>query len=267
MKNLTFLDNLINKRVIVHQSGPASKRGILRAVQSDYFVLETKDGLFFYQMKHIGSIHELALEQGEVGEYEGTLPTEKTFYSLIKSYINFHLKLSRTDSSSYSGLVLDVNKDFALLATREEGKIYININLVNSATEIINQQLLKEEEDLMESPSGVTFIDDLTVEVKEQPKEVTHNTCNNMKELCESLVFTTVEILNSLNERVEGVLVGVDDSSISIVKNNEVSRIIMNHIYTIKKIKQKETESKIEECNQLPTLEAEKLENNNKPAW
>jgi spore coat protein B len=269
MKNLTFLNKLINKVVIIHRSGPESKRGILRAVQSDYLVLETEDGLFFYQLTHVVSVHELAINQGEVDEYEDPLPTEKTFYSLIKSYINFHLKLNRAGSISYSGLVLDVNKDFVLLSTEEDGRLYINLNLINSASEIVSDEMVKEEEQLMESPSGVTFVDDLTVEIEEQPEEKVHNTCNNMNELCESLIYSTVVISNSLEEKLVGVLVGVDESSISIVKDNEVSRVVMNHIYTIKKVKNMEAKQDVEECKQVQVQcpETENIENNNKPTW
>jgi spore coat protein B len=267
-QNLSFLESLINKHVIIYRAGPESKKGILRAVQSDYLVLEAEGELFFYQIKLIGSVHEQTIQK-EVEEYTKPIPSEKTFYSLLKSYINYHVKLTRVGDSTYSGLVLDVKKDFVLLETVDDGKVFINLNYIKSANEEVQEDMIFEEEELMESPSGVTFIDDLTVEVNdERPNEKKHTSCNNMKELCNELVYSTVVVRNSEDKNMEGVLVDASDDSISLVKDNEISRVVLQHIQVIKKVKDASevTAKKVEDREQSPEKGPD-TDLNDKPQW
>jgi spore coat protein B len=264
---LSFLETLVNKQVIVYRGGPESKEGILRDVKNDYLVLETEDGLIFYQLKHLKSVLENS--QGFMTETEEiVLPKEKTLYSLTKSYLNYRVQINRGGPECRKGLLRNVTRDFLTLETEEDGILYYQLDHIKSLSEVtddVDDVEMMEEEGLLESPSGLTFLNDVTT-VKVEPSEVDLKMieCDTFSELCQELKYSWVNINRGGPEKLEGMLVDVGEDYVTVVKDEEVMRLSNYHIRNINKIELEEKEEKEEgkdEDNKESNQEEDKVEN------
>jgi spore coat protein B len=257
---LEYLEELKNKSVNVFKGGPESKEGVLLDVKSDYLMLRTEEGDVFYQLKHVKSVIENS--KGPVLlSAETKLPEEKTFYSLLKSYLNYNIQIDRGGPECRQGLLLDVRKEHLVLMTADEGVIYYQLEHIKSLSEVI-KEVPMEEEGLAESPSGITFTDDLTV-VNTMVEEVKPNMIekDKFKEMLEEMKYSWVTINRGGPEKIEGVLVDIGDDYIAVVKGKKISRITTFHIKNISQLI-KEVEEKEEKEQKEKDQQNESSDNN-----
>ena len=131
----------------------------------------------------------------------------------LNSLVGKHIKVDRGGPESRSGLLLDVRGDFFTLLTEKDGVVYYNIQHIKSLT----SDPKKDHEAL-------------TVKI---PKTFTYIKGESFKEIVSKLAFTWVVINRGGPERVEGVLIDVDDSGISLVLKDEVVKVSNFHIRNI----------------------------------
>lgn len=135
----------------------------------------------------------------------------------MKEYLNTlvgkHIKVDRGGPESRSGLLLDVKDDFFTLLTEKDGVIYYNLQHIKSLT----RDPKKDHE-----TSAVKL-----------PKTFTYIKGESFKDILSKLSFTWVVINRGGPERVEGVLIDVDRSGISLVLKDEVVKVSDFHVRNI----------------------------------
>lgn len=135
----------------------------------------------------------------------------------MKEYLNTlvgkYIKVDRGGPESRSGLLLDVQNNYFALLTREDGVVYYNLQHIKSFT----RDPKKDHE-----TSAIKL-----------PKTFTYFKGESFKDVLSKLVFTWVVINRGGPERVEGVLISVDNTGISLVLKDEVVNVSDFHIRNV----------------------------------
>lgn len=116
-----LLFELIGESVRVNRGGPESQKGTVVAVYSDYFVLLSENGTFFYyQLHHIKSITKNAKDMAEA---VGCLPLfaeGDDFQELLQNLKYRWVKINRGGPEKIEGILQDVSSKFVTLIVKEE---------------------------------------------------------------------------------------------------------------------------------------------------
>ncbi len=135
----------------------------------------------------------------------------------MKEYLNTlvgkHIKVDRGGPESRSGMLLDVQDNYFALLTEEDGVVYYNLQHIKSFT----RDPKKDHEAL----------------AVKLPKSFTYFKGDSFKDVLSKLVFTWVVINRGGPERVEGVLISVDEAGISLVLKDEVVNVSNFHIRNV----------------------------------
>lgn len=132
----------------------------------------------------------------------------------LESMIGKHIKVDRGGPESRSGMLLDVKDDFFTMLTKEDGVVYYNLQHIKSFT----RDPKKDHE--------------LTA-MEELPESFSYFQGKSFKDVLKKLEYTWLVINRGGPERVEGVLISVDNSGISLVLKDEVVNVSDFHIRNI----------------------------------
>ena len=135
----------------------------------------------------------------------------------MKKYLDVmigkHIKVDRGGPESRSGLLLDVKEDFFTILTKEDGVVYYNLQHIKSFT----RDPKKDHE----------------ITATELPETFSYFQGETFKDVLAKLQYTWLVINRGGPERVEGVLISVDDTGISLVLKDEVVNVSDFHIRNI----------------------------------
>ena len=115
---------LTGKIVKVYRGGPESRVGQLLAAKSDYIALLTeKDGIVFYQQRHIKSItqhgkKDFPFRSAFLNDFTFTPPN--SFKDVLRSLMNFKVKINRGGPEHVEGVLREVRCDFITVVTKDE---------------------------------------------------------------------------------------------------------------------------------------------------
>lgn len=144
MNNEMMFSLVPGKFYKVDRGGPESRIGKLIGVKVDYFTMLTEeDGLVFYQPHHVKSITQNT-ERGF--EIDSNFPSNlkfrapRNFKSVLKSLINFQVKVNRGGKESVEGVLEGVNDSFIKLVTEDEVVKISLFHLRNISYELIQDK-------------------------------------------------------------------------------------------------------------------------------
>ncbi|PQZ54941.1 spore coat protein [Bacillus sp. MYb209] len=150
-----LLNRLVGESVRVNRGGPESQKGTVVAVYSDYFVLLSEKGTFYYyQFQHLKSITKNTKDVAEdVGELPVFLDGED-FQSLLQNLQYRWVKINRGGPEKIEGILQDVSSEYVTLIVKEEViKIaHFHIKSVNYGL-----QVSKEEEEESNGTSNQSY--------------------------------------------------------------------------------------------------------------
>lgn len=237
-----YLKKLLGNTVTVFKGGPHSDTGVLQAVRKDYLVLKTDVyGYVYYPVNHLKRVIDNTKKQAKTSE--GALEEiaspdfPKTFQELVHSLRMKPVKVNGGKHSANQGYLLDVNSEFMVLGSEKEGLIFYRLDHIKSLAATAVQE--GETLDLIDFAGGHSFTDVLG--------ENLHK-------------WTTI---NEGPDKVEGVLVEVNDSFTVLVKNDEVIYVTND---SIKLIKQKVNEEKNQDNSNESNENSNQSKGNNRGA-
>jgi spore coat protein B len=122
------------------------------------------------------------------------------------------LKVDRGGAESRTGKLLEMTDDYLTLLTEDEGVIYYKTDHIKSITE--NAKI------------GFDF-------KQEIPDDFTYISGQNFKFLLNNLKSQWVNINRGGHEKLEGVLLNVNDDFVTLILNEEVIHLALFHIRNI----------------------------------
>ena len=206
-----YLKKLVGQTVTVFKGGPHSDTGVLEAVKKDYLVLKTKEGFVYYPVKHLKRVIGNTKQQAQTSE---AAAEERTSYVFPKTFEELVLSLRMRPVSvnggkpHNQGFLLDVNSEFMVFSSEKDGLVFYSLEHIKSLASSAVEQA--ETLDSIDFAGGHTFTDLLG--------EYLHK-------------WVTI---NEGPDKVEGVLVEVNDRFTVVVKNDEVIYVANEHIKLIK---------------------------------
>lgn len=122
--NKNLMLSFIGKVIKVDRGGPESRVGKLLAVESDYFVLSTKDdGIVYYKMQHVKSVTVDA--KGHLKQ-EVETPENVEYYkgadfkSVISNFRHSWVKVNRGGPETIEGILNEVEDDYVTIFSKQE---------------------------------------------------------------------------------------------------------------------------------------------------
>lgn len=220
-----YLKKLVGNTVTVFKGGPHSDTGELVAVKKDYLVLKKdEDGYVYFPVHHLKRVIDNTKKQAKTSTDaaldETTSPDfPKTFLELLQSLRMKPVGINGGKHPANQGYLLDANEEFVVISSKE-GLVFYRVDHIKNVT----AAEVHEGEELrpVDFAGGHLFTDVL--------REYLHK-------------WTTI---NEGPDKVEGVLVEVNESFTILVKNDEVIYVTNE---SIKLIKQKVNEEKKQENN------------------
>lgn len=117
-KKGSYLRNLIGKNVKINRGGPDSLEGRLIAVQSDYVVLQTKDGVIYINTSHVKSITELPTHKTK-----GWTPNyivARNFLGVLRKLTKKFVQINSGGPEKVEGFIAEVSDDSVLLVDGQD---------------------------------------------------------------------------------------------------------------------------------------------------
>ncbi|WP_236346656.1 DUF6897 domain-containing protein [Paenibacillus plantiphilus] len=117
-KKGSYLRNLIGKNVKINRGGPDSLEGKLIAVQSDYIVLQTKDGIIYVNTSHVKSITELPTHKTK-----GWTPkyiVARNFLGVLRKLTKKFVQINSGGPEKVEGFIAEVSADSVLLVDGQD---------------------------------------------------------------------------------------------------------------------------------------------------
>ena len=214
-----YLKMLVGKTVTVFKGGPHSDTGVLEAVNKDYLVLKTKEGFVYYPFKHLKRVIGNTKQQAETSEVAAEESASHVFPKTFEELVNsLRMKPVRVNGGKHphnQGVLLDANSEFMVFSSEQDGLVFYSLEHIKSLAASAVEEA--ETLDSIEFAGGHTFRDVL------------------------GEYFYKWVTLNEGPDKVEGVLVEVNDRFTVVVKNDEVIYVVNEHI---KMIKQKVNDEK-----------------------
>ena len=160
---------------------------------------------------------------------------------MMKSLVGKIIKVDRGGPESRIGKLLDVNDDFLVVLTEDDGVVYYLTHHIKSVTENAKEQL----EFNIEVPEGFDY------------KKAEH-----FQGLLDALKFQWVKINRGGPEKLEGVLSDVNKDFVSLINKEEIVRLSMFHIrnisYGLKIEKAKDEKSEGQDNSQESASQSER---------
>ena len=201
---LSYLEKLVGKTVTVFKGGPHSRTGELLAVQSDYLVLKTEDQqVVYYPLTQLKSVIDNTKNSTVSIENlytrlaaQETIVYPDTFQELVQSLQMGYVQVNGGGPSSSKGYLLDTKSEYIALTTEEKGLVFYRLDQIKS--------LSTTESDFSEVLPTIAF-----------------GGSDLFTDLLRSLLlqWTTV---NHGPDKVEGILIEVNDEYSVLVKHKEV---------------------------------------------
>ncbi|MDQ6597647.1 hypothetical protein E2K98_05655 [Bacillus salipaludis] len=132
------------------------------------------------------------------------------FLDLLRSFVGKVINIDRGGRGSKVGKLLDVYNDYFVLLTEEDGVVYYNTQHIKSVTE--NTKGFKNE-----------FTEDFE-----------YKKANNLLSLLENQKLQWIKINHDGPEKIEGILFDINDDMMTLIFNDEIVRISMFHLRTIR---------------------------------
>jgi spore coat protein B len=156
---------------------------------------------------------------------------------ILSSLVGKAVKVNRGGHDSRIGQLLEVEEDYFVLLTKEDGVLYYKGHHVKSLTNNLKK--------------GLDF--NLTI-----PEDFTYIGGNCFKEVLCNLKYHWVTLNRGGHEKYEGVMDDVNDEYITMVSNEEVIRVAMFHIRNIS------YDMKVEDSDEEKDKKENKEKNENK---
>ncbi|MED1470647.1 hypothetical protein [Bacillus salipaludis] len=132
------------------------------------------------------------------------------FLGMLKSFVGKVINIDRGGRGSKVGKLLDVNNDYFALLTEKDGVVYYNTQHIKSVTE---------------NTKGYNIV---------FPEDFEYKKANNLLSLLENQKLQWIKINHDGPEKIEGILYDVNNDIISLIFNDEIVRIPMFHLRTIR---------------------------------
>ncbi|WP_183250772.1 spore coat protein CotH, partial [Anoxybacteroides tepidamans] len=226
--------SLIGKTVTVYRGGPESKTGKLLDVQSDYLALfiENEASIIYYFLHHVQSISENAKANSIPSSSASHAAIESVqsscFHELLKELVYNNIKVNQGGPESKQGTLLDVNNDHIVLLTEDDGVVFYHIHHIKS----IRVQMKNEETAVTEAINETP--EEMTEEAVEEPiSQISYVNAQNFDDLFHHLTHTWVSINRGGLEAVEGILVQGSGNYYTIVNQDEIIRMNLDHIKSV----------------------------------
>ncbi len=211
-----YLEKLVGNTVTVFKGGPHSDTGVVEAVREDYLVLKTEDkGYVYYPFKHLKRVIDNTKNQtqtqtltDETSE-ESEIPVfPETFLELARSLQMKAVHVNGGKHPSNQGYLIDAKSEFIAYSSEKEGLVFFHLDHIKSlsATEVEGAEALPA----VEFDGDHSFSDVLGVHLHKWT------------------------IINEGPDKVEGVLVDVNDSFTILVKNEEIIYVANASIHFIR---------------------------------
>ncbi len=165
-------------------------------------------------------------------------------FSQLESYIGKNVRINRGGPESQEGKLLELKQDFLTLLGQKNTIIYYQGTHIKSVTINTKEEvevIVPIEEPVLEFESGESF-----------------------KEVLDELVFSSVQVNRGGPEKVEGVLLEVNDDHIIVGKEAELVHIALFHVKSVSKVvkmTQQEESSNNQEDNQKENRGENRREN------
>lgn len=127
--------HLQNSVVQVNGGGPASSKGFLMDVKSEFIVLSTeKEGLIFYRLDQVKSVTGVATTHGET-ESADSFEGDQSFADLLALHL-YSWTTINGGPDKVEGVLVEVNKSYSVLVKHED-IIYVS----NASIHFVAQQV------------------------------------------------------------------------------------------------------------------------------
>ena len=211
-----YLEKLVGNTVTVFKGGPHSDMGVVEAVREDYLVLNTEDkGYVYYPFKHLKRVIDNTKNQtksqtltDETSEESELRVFPDTFLELIQSLQMKVVHVNGGKHPSNQGYLIDAKSEFIAYSSEKEGLVFFRLDHIKSlsATEVEGAEALPA----VEFDGDHSFSDVLGVHLHKWT------------------------MINEGPDKVEGVLVDVNDSFTILVKNEEIIYVANESIHFIR---------------------------------
>jgi spore coat protein B len=244
------LEKLLNREVQIYKGGPEANVGKLMDVKDDYLVLQTDNGeTIFYAHEHIKSITENAQARfnsivtpnsNNTNTDEETSKLDYTgannLSELAKIMKNQLVRIDRGGPESRTGTLLEVNGDFLILYTNEDGLIFYNKRHIKSLSAAVNNQK-EDNEGNAESAENTETAESAEESVENTDQQLDNLmtiyddiAADNFHNLLKNVKYTWVKLNQGGPESVEGLLVDSNEEHLLLAVNNAILRIPIYHL-------------------------------------
>ena len=205
------LEPLIGKVLQIYKGGPESRKGKVVGVGDDYLLIDTEgEGLIYYNTDHIKSVVEdlnaTNSYPNKPEDYYTRYLEVETLNDLLGELRYEILRVDRGGPESRVGRLLAVGDDYFVMHTKEDGLLYYQTHHVKS----ISVEANKNNYQLNEYPE--------------------HYEGGTLDEVFQNLQNYWIKINRGGPESVEGVLTGILDDYVMLIRNKEIYRISAFHI-------------------------------------
>lgn len=209
-----YLEKLVGNTVTVFKGGPHSDTGVLESVQKDYLVLKTDDkGYVYYPFTHLKRVVDNAKNQVTASKDETSEELEETIFpaTFLELAQTLQLKPIHVNGGKHAtnqGYLIDAKSEYIAYSSEKEGLVFHRLDQIKSlsATEVEDGETLPA----IDFGGNTTFTDVLGIHLHK---------------------WTTI---NEGPDKVEGVLVDVNENFTVLVKNEEIIYVTNESIHFIK---------------------------------
>jgi spore coat protein B len=241
-----YLHSLVGRAVQVYRGGPDSNSGKLLDVSNDYLALQIEDGtVIYYKTSHLKSVQEdpqvifssVKSEADDSNESE-TLLKAGDFNELATQFLNQPVRINGSGPESREGTVIDVQGDFIILYTKEDGLLFYNNQHIKSLSVPIKEEK-KEEEDTENEENSENEDDENGESNQEMSEQELMNTvlasydqiaAESLSNLLMNLKYSWIKINRKGPESVEGLLIEIHDDHLVLAVDNQIFRIVLYHV-------------------------------------
>ena len=209
-----YLEKLLGNTVTVFKGGPHSDTGVLEAVKEDYLVLNTEDnGYVYYPFTHLKRVIDNTKNTAKTStdttsEESEVLDFPNTFLELAQSLQLKPVLVNGGKHPFNQGYLIDAKSEFVAYSSEKEGLIFYRLDQIKS----LSAKDVEEGESFpaVDFGGSCSFTDVVSVHLHK---------------------WTTI---NHGPDKVEGVLVDINDSFTVLVKNEEIIYVTNESIHFIK---------------------------------
>lgn len=240
-----YLHSLVGRAVQVYRGGPDSNSGKLLDVSNDYLALQIEDGtVIYYKTSHLKSVQEdphvifssVTTEDEDSNESE-TLLKAGNFNELATQFLNQPVRINGSGPESREGTVIDVQGDFIILYTKEDGLLFYNNQHIKSLSVPIKEK--KNEEDTENEENSENADEENSGNDQEESEQELLNTvlasydqiaAESLNDLLMNLKYSWIKINRKGPESVEGLLIEIHDDHLVLAVDNQIFRIVLYHV-------------------------------------